>query len=65
MNYNVPATINEQAVIESASAETPATAAEAGHGSCSGHGHQGCCGSHRQEASPGHSHHAAQGCCGH
>jgi hypothetical protein len=41
--------------------ETPAAPAST-EGNCSGHGHEGCCGNHRQEDS---SSQPGEGCCGH
>ena len=60
MNTCLPAAKNEHPAGEVSNEETSAAPIST-EDNCSGHGHEGCCGNHRQEGSsqPG------KGCCGH
>jgi hypothetical protein len=60
MNNRLPAAKNKHLAGEVANEET--SAAATGEDNCSGHGHEGCCGNHRQEGS---SRKPGAGCCGH
>ena len=65
MNNDLSDVTKAQPVSEIAGSELPGTTTVAPNsgsvGNCSGHGHQGCCGNHRQDSAP----QAEQGCCGH